>query len=1057
MSNRRRMVNRNRRPARSMLRTASLVVISLAAVGGFFVVYRLAVPPVGEAPATPSPMPSIHSAFLAEQAPAGGMTIDGVGVQASERSGVTILDKETLHKRLHMSFHHPRQVDSAGRQFHVQQPIITYYMDKGQQAVIRSDTALLTSGRVDEIDLQKGRFQGNVRVDIDRRTAAWRQDNPELSARPPAQDQQVRLWMDDMKFDRELGRLEVPGHVRIESREMTLTGSGLAVQWSQDSGRIETLNLQQGDELVFTNTAATGFELSSGWAASEEPRPAAPAPAETTAPPAVGAPPAPAAPAEAAAPEILDEDTIVIDLVPERPEGPKFLTYRIEFDRTVEARQEGSQQGRILADHLGVLLDLNPGQEALPPAEPVAPPAEAAAEGAPSEPPPPAPQPARVVVTWSGALEIQAVDDLRAEAQPARQHLEATGAPVVVMDRSGSARGARLEYHRETGFTRFDGAEGVPIAVDVGPEFKLLASTQVTLDREARRALCRGDVHVVMDELQLRGQTVDAWFRTPTDTQRSPRQLLERLECDQDVGLRTRSDALTCRHLTVHFAPDAAGRNIPKRALAVDDIDMVQRDRRLTARRTVDAEFGELPTDDQGRVTGDAPMIRRLRADGEVQIIDLLQNWDIAGERLDCTFDEWQAITYGYIEGPAGRQARVKMGLYEIEGQAVTFDDARSWAHVPGPGRVRFAINEDLDGRRTREPVPIEVRWQREMRLRGQDDLLVFDGDVVANSRNNLLRGDVMRIRLADAAPPPAAPRDPGGMWFLRPYAPEVARLNRLWGDGESRRAGLGKRATHILAEGSAGFDSRSDSEDGRLRSRSELWGPRIAIDLLSKMLLVEGAGQLLIQDYPDPQRVAVAQQQPTPAGLLGDVRADGPSQTSVGWDTFMRYDYRQRVAEFESNADPVAFLHRSGQYVRLTDRLRQDTGISEADVELLRAHDLGRRADLSARRLLVEFLQGRSGGSRGAGEMSTGQLRQFQASGDVVLVDQRWYVTGQRLDYVQDSQLIAVFGGPGNDAYISETDPRTGEIRQAGCPELRIELRTNRVEAPCRIQATGR
>ena len=82
---------------------------------------------------------------------------------------------------------------------------------------------------------------------------------------------------------------------------------------------------------------------------------------------------------------------------------------------------------------------------------------------------------------------------------------------------------------------------------------------------------------------------------------------------------------------------------------------------------------------------------------------------------LRCDFDDRQAITYGYMEGLPGEYAKVKMGEYYIEGSNVTFDDTRQWAHVPGAGMARFVLAEDLDGRRTGKPVPVEIRWENNL------------------------------------------------------------------------------------------------------------------------------------------------------------------------------------------------------------------------------------------------------------------------------------------------------------------------------------------------------
>ena len=89
---------------------------------------------------------------------------------------------------------------------------------------------------------------------------------------------------------------------------------------------------------------------------------------------------------------------------------------------------------------------------------------------------------------------------------------------------------------------------------------------------------------------------------------------------------------------------------------------------------------------------------------------------------------------------------------------------------------------------------------------------------------------------------------------------------------------------------------------------------------------------------------------------------------------------------------------------------------------------------------------------------MSIGELRQFQANGDVVLKDTEWHVTGQRLDYVDDSELISVYGFGGQDAYVNYLNRKTNRYRIVECPELHIEMKTGRVDAAagCDVREGG-
>ena len=77
------------------------------------------------------------------------------------------------------------------------------------------------------------------------------------------------------------------------------------------------------------------------------------------------------------------------------------------------------------------------------------------------------------------------------------------------------------------------------------------------------------------------------------------------------------------------------------------------------------------------------------------------------------------------------------------------------------------------------------------MTLRGLDDVLIFEGNVVARSENNTLTSNFLRVLLTDVEvkpEPPLASADPAGMWFLRPFELEVQQIGRLAGHKPKRR-----------------------------------------------------------------------------------------------------------------------------------------------------------------------------------------------------------------------------------------------------------------------------
>ncbi len=323
-----------------------------------------------------------------------------------------------------------------------------------------------------------------------------------------------------------------------------------------------------------------------------------------------------------------------------------------------------------------------------------------------------------------------------------------------------------------------------------------------------------------------------------------------------------------------------------------------------------------------------------------------------------------------------------------------------------------------------------------------------------------------MRVSLADIQPEPVvqlASTDPMGLWFLKPFEAELEQVGTALGTKPKprrpARQGLRKRATYILADGDAELISRTESPiDGRLESHVSLKSPQIAFDLESKVMNVEQAGVLFIEDYPTLESSAAAQQGGS-RGLFSQTQSDVPSQTIIRWVSGMRYYFEQRVIQFEGRDEPVILRHFSGAHIGMNTARQKEIQITDEQLKQLRASGLGRKTELNCSELLVQFRRSLSRGGRGGGEMSIGELRQFQANGDVVLEDTEWHVTGQRLDYVDDSQLISVYGFGGQDAYVNYLNRKTNRYRIVECPELHIEMKTGRVDAPagCDVREGGR
>ncbi len=1061
-----------RRRGQTLMRSVRLAIISLAVVGLAYGVYQIGFDPVVEEDIESDDVPEVYQKLLAgdleSRDEAAGVQFDKIPVKVIRKPGITFHEEGTHRKKLHMRFDNPRQVDDTGMLFHIDNPIVTYYRKTGEKVVVRADEALIESREPNKIDPQRGEFNGHVRIDLDRRTTEWLRDNPDLADRPPPHDQLARMWMSKMDFDLDLGFLNAPGAVRIEANEMLLEGEDLTVSWSAETGRIERLELATGKQLVFKGDFGLGQRLIERNKQEKTGQPNTTAVRQGSSS-GVGHASPPVPEVETSIPNAempgTEDDVLIVDIQPDDPTTmQKAVGYVIEFGSDVVAEQQGDSPGKLRADQLSVLFDLLAGGSTAGSGRDAR---DEAQSGQGRDQVPAADSEDRTVVTWSGPLKIRAIGEVDDATAPLRRHVTAKGSPVVLENADFRSTSAEFEYHQETGFTRFVGDSKFPAELNQGAETSFAARGSIVWDMEQLTANLREDVHVLIRGAALQGETIDAFFRPPPkDAELDPEELLQKLKCRGAVQLTTSAEKVSCNQMTVDFEVDATGQNVPRHAHAVGDVEVTQGARVLTAGDVMDVTFGSLPTDERGNVLQEMPNLRELEATGGVRILDPSRGWDIAGSTLKCVFDGQGAITYGYIEGLPGERAQVKMGEYYIEGETVTFDGVREWAHVPGPGIARFVIEEDLDGRRTDKPVPVEVRWDREMTLRGKDNILEFDGHAVATSRNNTLTGNIMRVSLADVQPEPAvqlASADPMGLWFLKPFEADLEQVGTALGTKPKRRKTarqpLRKRATYILADGDAELVSRTESPiDGRLESHVSLKSPQIAFDLESKVMNVEQAGVLFIEDYPNLGPGAAVQQRGR-SGLFSQTQSDGPSQTIIRWDSGMRYYFEQRVVQFEGRDEPVSLRHFSGAHIGMTAARQKEIQVTEEQLKRLRASGLGRKTELYCSELLVQFRKSMSRGGRGGGEMSIGELREFQANGDVVLTDSEWHVTGQRLDYVGDSQLISVYGFGGQDAFVNYLNRKTGLYRLIECPVLHIEMKTGRVDAAagCDVREGGR
>jgi hypothetical protein len=150
------------------------------------------------------------------------------------------------------------------------------------------------------------------------------------------------------------------------------------------------------------------------------------------------------------------------------------------------------------------------------------------------------------------------------------------------------------------------------------------------------------------------------------------------------------------------------------------------------------------------------------------------------------------------------------------------------------------------------------------------------------------------------------------------------------------------------------------------------------------------------------------------------------------------RADFREDVKLFHRTGDQMAFA----------------TGLMSPDADPNAAVRKmpGRRTQLECESLVAEFA-GRDGepqDGRSAGRLSVDEIRQLDATGEVLLLDDDITIAAHRIVKFPQSDLLRVFGRENAPAEIYGTKP--GSPRFKG-PEFSYNLVTGQIEAAGRHQ----
>ncbi len=533
-------------------------------------------------------------------------------------------------------------------------------------------------------------------------------------------------------------------------------------------------------------------------------------------------------------------------------------------------------------------------------------------------------------------------------------------------------------------------------------------------------------------------------------------QTVRRVEGRGDVLMIQGADRLTCQEMDLDLTTDEDGKPTPALAITRGDVSAVQGDRSIRARDELIVDFDLItrparPFDaakeyqtavaaglDATHIDWEArrreheaksmrePAVTRLRARGEVRIIDPAQSLDLVSKKVDCAVADGRRISRALVSGLENQPASVRLDTFTMTGREIRLDVENERVDVPGDGRMTFLSMKDLDGGKVDNPISVSVTWERWMKYRGERNEAVFSGNVHASSETATTFDCMeLRVEFQDVEPESREDQPVVDSWIFQDMLDRLAEGEAEEGPtiaGES----FSKQPAYILATGKAvALTSRFDRLSGKLKSRARIAGPKLSVDLrpdVSKML-IEGEGSLMLEDFHARADTDRGPESTRGDGGLFKIDQDaGPSKTLITWKDLMWYDFADDQARFEGQ---VKLKHLSG--AELERRFDRDTTGTE------RANP-GRATFLSSDVLIIDFLRrsertGPDAGRREGG-LSAERIRRFAAHGNVELQDssEDLWLSALRVVYERDRNLLAIHGSKRRPARVFT--PNRGEVR---------------------------
>lgn len=604
------------------------------------------------------------------------------------------------------------------------------------------------------------------------------------------------------------------------------------------------------------------------------------------------------------------------------------------------------------------------------------------------------------------------------------------------------------------------------------------------------RVSFEGRTMLQQDGVSLEADQVDASFAS-AQSWRGVQQSLDRVLGTGNVILTQDHDRLTCDKVDIAMGSGPDGKPMIRTATASGMVSALQGDRSLQASDKLIVDFETAAAKEVVKVASDvsvggSPLAasqslrlggsaspRRLRANGDVTVIDPSQSLDLSCDQLDCAIAPGGQtdIESASLSGLDDQPASIKLESFSVTGKDITVNVANEWADVPGAGRMIIQSQKDLDGRKVAKPIPIAVTWTEGMKYRGRENRALFLGHVHASSETTtsfdceekLLvefeekagappedgtshrgLGETLGDWLPNAADVSQALHNARGLGFdpLLAAVTHVTEKGLLKKQSSSVLRGYSKEPRYIEATGKAVAQTAEMQPGGTVfKSRARISGPKLSLHFRSELskMLIEGKGDLLLEDF-QPAKPDASSSQALRTDLFSDASDSGPSKTLIKWRDRMWYDFGVDQTRFEGD---VHLTHLSG------GELDKVFGVPQGGTPN-RAR--GRRTFLNADALRVDFTEARRTsrpqGEQRMGRISSDRLRRFQANGHVTLreeVDQ-FSLNAAEVAYERQRKTLFIHGSAQRKAQLVRQRP--GKLPdQMAAERIFYNLETGKIE----------